>query len=331
MADLTVLAPPSVATWFEPLGGDRATMILIGEGGRLADDTVESISEAARNCVLRIHSGHDSLLRDLRLAEELRRSGALLYSQSAAAVGAGLDKVAARRLMQDAAVPLTPWGLGETPGTENVLVKARESTQSRSIGWGQSTRPLKPDTYWEQWIDGPEYSVTGYRENGVLTLLPIVAKGPTRRDLLPPWRRPRWVRPGEPIRGAEAMYAYSSTIAEVLDIWGFFEVEFVVGEDVRVIEVNPRISGTLRLAAMSADVRIFAEGVLTDSPGILQPILAGLEVPYEGEPVVEPGLIATSRLTCVAGSMDDVVREIGVRTQCSAQVLTDLVASVGHD
>lgn len=326
-----MLAPASVATWFEPLGGDPAAMILIGEGGRLADETVESISEAARNCVLRIHSGHDSLIRDLQLAEKLRCSGALVYSQSTEAVEAGLDKVVARRVMQDAAVPLTPWGLGETPGTEDILVKARESTQSRSIGWGQATRTLEPETYWEQWIDGPEYSVTGYRENSVLTLLPIVAKGPTRRDLLPPWRRPRWVKPGEPIRGAEAMYAYSSTIAEVLDIWGFFEVEFVVGEDVRVIEVNPRISGTLRLAAMAADVRIFAQGVLSNNAGILEPVLAGLEVPYEGDPVVEPGLIATSRLTCVAGTMDDVVREIGVRTRCSAQVLKELAASVSND
>lgn len=327
-----MLAPASVATWFEPLGGDLAAMILIGEGGRLAEETAASLSEAARYSVLRIHSGHDSLIRDSRLANELRRTGARVYAQSTAAVGAGLDKVAARRLMQAASVPLTPWGLDKTPGTQDVLVKARESTQSRSIAWDSAaTGALGPDTYWEQWIQGDEYSVTGYREDGVLTLLPIVAKGPTRRDLLPPWRRPRWVMPGEQIRGAEAMYSHSGTIAEALDIWGFFEVEFVVGQDVRVIEVNPRISGTLRLAAMAADVRIFAEGVLQGSPGILQPVLAGVEVPYEGEPLVEPGLIATSRLTCVGGSIDDVVREIGVRTRCSAQVLAGLMASVGHD
>lgn len=329
MVNLTLVAPASLLTWFEPLGGDSATMIPIGEGGPLAEDTVCTISDAAAGDVIRIHSGHDSLTRDLQLAKDLRKRGNLVYAQSATAVAAGLDKAFARTVMQNAVVPLTAWGLHHTPDSDNVLVKARNSTQSRSIRWGQADSPLEPDTYWEQWIDGIEYSVNGYREHGTVTMFPIVAKGRTSSDLQPPWRKLRWVKAGDPFEGADAMYQSARTIAAAMGIWGFFEVEFVLGNDVRVIEVNPRISGTLRLSAMAADIKIFGTGVLAAGPRILQPVLSGLELPFEGEHIVESGLIATSRLTCVRSSMTDVLREVSVRAPSYAKTLHEFDRGCG--
>ncbi len=306
-------------------------MIPIGESDPLTVDMVETISATSTGGKVRIHSGHDSLMRDSLLAEELRMRGAQVYAQSPTAVLAGLDKTFARRLMQDAAVPLTPWGVEQLPTRADILVKARDSTQSRSIRWARGTETIGPDSYWEQWIDGFEYSVTGYREHTALTMLPIVAKGRTRQDLLPPWQRPRWVRPGESFPCADAMYEASRTIAETLDIWGFFEVEFVRGRDLRVIEVNPRISGTLRLAAMAADTRIFSPGILAASPPILQPALFGLEVPFDGNPILEPRLIATSRLSCVSHSMADVVRQIAARAPRAIGALEEFDVGTGND
>jgi hypothetical protein len=331
MADLTLLAPPSLSVWFEALGGDRLSMIPIGENGPLSADMLESISRKGNGGTVRVHSGHGSLMRDSLLAEELRMRGAKVYAQSPTAVMAGLDKAFARRLMQDAAVPLTAWGVDRLPNRSDILVKARDSTQSRSIRWASGAGAIGPDKYWEQWIDGFEFSVTGYRENGALTLLPIVAKGRTRRDLLPPWRRLRWVRPGEPLPFADTMYDTSCTIAEALDIWGFFEVEFVTGHEVRVIEVNPRISGTLRLAAMAADTKIFSPGALAASPRIMQPVFSGLELPFDGNPILEPRLIATSRLSCVGDSMAYVVRQVAARVPGAIHALEEFVGEVGND
>ncbi|BCT74194.1 hypothetical protein SCMU_00360 [Sinomonas cyclohexanicum] len=323
MGDLTLLAPTSVTVWYEPLGGDPASMIPIGEGGPVPVERVQSIAGAAAGGAVRIHSGHDSLLRDSDLAGELRRQGAEVHAQSSTAVAAGRDKSCARILMREAGVPLTPWGIGQVPDRSDVLVKARDSTQSRSIRWAGSAGPIQPDSYWEQWIDGFEFSVTGYRERG-LTLLPIVAKGRTRRDLLPPWRRLRWVRSGDQVPLADAMYEAAGRAAEALDIWGFFEVEFVAREGVAlVIEVNPRISGTLRLAAMAADIGIFAPGVFTANPTVIQPVLSGVEIPFKGNPILEPGLIATSRLTCVGESIQEALRRVAAHVPETARILED--------
>lgn len=283
-------------------------MLLIGENdpvdARELCDRIAALGGAAA----RIHSGHDSLRRDRELAQALERYGIPTMAQSLTAVTAGVDKVFARETLARAGVGLTPWGVAAVPAAADVLVKARDSTQSRDIAWGGS-EPLPEGTYWEKWVDGQEYSVVGYRDAGTM-ILPIISKGATRRDLLPPWRRARTVSPHVTPPGAADMIEATRTIVDVLDVWGFFEVEFVLPDSlvsgaVQVIEVNPRISGTLRLAAMAAHVPIFAPGALAGDRTI-PAALVGVELPYSGPPVASDRLIATSRLTCVGESIDEI-------------------------
>lgn len=322
MDAVTLIAPPSVAGWYPALGGDPALMRVIGENDPVdARDLAHRIA-ALGGAAARIHSGHDSLRRDRDLADALERHGIRTSVQSLTAVTAGVDKVFAREALTRAGVPLTPWGTGAAPTGADVLVKARDSTQSRDIAWA-SSEPLPDGTYWEKWVDGLEYSVVGYRDAGT-TILPIISKGATRRDLLPPWQRARTVSPRVTPPGSAEMIEATRTTVEALDVWGFFEVEFVVAGTVacavQVIEVNPRISGTLRLAAMAAGVPIFAPGALAGDRTI-PAALVGIEVPYGGAPVASDRLIATSRLTCVGETIDEIrTRVAGLAPELGAEI-----------
>ncbi|MBU1345572.1 MAG: hypothetical protein KKA16_01325 [Alphaproteobacteria bacterium] len=95
------------------------------------------------------------------------------------------------------------------------------------------------------------------------------------------------------------------TVAEALDIWGFAEAEFVVTPDgeAYLLEVNPRISGTLRVAAMAASAPIFDHQRF---PGGRDWPASGYacEAPYDGAPFVTANVIATSRITCRADDPD---------------------------
>jgi hypothetical protein len=115
------------------------------------------------------------------------------------------------------------------------------------------------------------------------------------------------------------MIAATQKIAESMAMSGWLEVEFVVDTlgVPWVLEVNPRICGTMRLAAMCTDLPIFDLPDL-NIDGPIAAVRVGGEVPWAGERFADPDrrLFATTRLTAAADDLDALdakFSEFGVR------------------
>src|SRR6185369_16359938 len=97
-------------------------------------------------------------------------------------------------------------------------------------------------------------------------------KGATSRALVPPWRRLR-LCPYPPLpAGLEALLrADARALADAIDTAGFVEIEYLVTADGRrvVLEINPRVSGTMRIASLATGIPIFSLPVLRDVAGDL--------------------------------------------------------------
>lgn len=302
---LTVVAPLSVMAWYDRFCGTMDDVVFIGEDAATSEDVIalaSALTVRAAGRPLRLMSGHDSLLRDWVLAQELRARGLTVVAQSGVASAAALDKVLQKQLLVAAGIAVPDWGLGDTappPGTR-ALWKGRTSTQSRDITWHAYGEPGPPDTYWERWVEGVEYSVVVHRDCAGTVRFPPVWKGEVREDLSPPWRRLRLVPSGaEPTLLAE-LDRVSTRIAELLDWSGFGEIEFILSEDgyPLVTDINPRICGTMRIVAMATKLAIFDPSALARSE---QPKAChyAAEMPYNGPAIATDTLIATSRLTSI--------------------------------
>lgn len=313
-AYLTVVSPDSVQHWYDGFAEESAPVLFIGESDQDVSRLSADVQAAGQGRRIRILSGHDSLLRDLFIAQRLRVGGTIVTSQSGFACAVGLDKVLQKRLLEWAELAVPKWGIGDgnLPEISEILCKQRDSTQSRGIEWyGDGTRG-DTNCYWEEFVEGAEYSVVLFRDSGGTLVFPVVWKGRTRRDLLPPWQRLRTVPSGLPHALETQLQDAAERIGDLIEAWGFVEVEFIVptdGEPV-VTDVNPRICGTLRIAAMAALVPVFRESPTID--GVKRPsqALFAAEIPYNGEPLSEPGMVATSRLTCSGHTPGDVKRKI---------------------
>ncbi|SMC88913.1 ATP-grasp domain-containing protein [Lentzea albidocapillata] len=254
-----------------------------------------------------IQSSHHTLVRDRRLADELRVLGFDVASQSHASVAIGADKVLMKRFL-DRHGFATPrwssaarWGLGADTGHQ--VVKARHGTQSENTRLAlPGERPSAPDVLHEEYEPGTEYSVIVHRDGDRVITFPPVWKGRTSLDLVPPWRRLRlcpYHRLPEPV--ATEMHHLSTAIADAADTCGYLEIEYLVTDKgaVTVLELNPRISGTMRIVAMATNVMLFSSRRLGALPDRVFPVRWAAEVPYGGEHFSAPEdqVFATSRLT----------------------------------
>jgi len=303
---LTVVSPESLRSWYRAFAGPEHSVIYLGEDPERPAIDAEQLTIEAGNAVVEFLSSHETLRRDYRLAEQLRAAGVDARCQSSLAIAAATDKVMVKRLMEDSGVPTPPWGCGAAPRPNGSpsLLKRRSGTQSQGLAWAGAADDPGGDCYWETYVDGVEFSVVLHREDGRTIVFPPVWKGSTRPDLSPPWRRLRVCPlPAGQRDLAGELTGLGSRVAELLDVWGFAEVEFIVsGGSPAVIEVNPRVSGTLRLVAMATGVRVFDHDELAALS--TRPRAAGFaaELPYSGEPLVAKNVVATSRITCAAAT-----------------------------
>ena len=323
---LHLISPPSVAGWFAYFTtlypDDRVREI--GEGPEvdlapLVEALGEGLPGGTREVVM--FSSHDALRRDLRLADELRARRVAVSAQSPGCARLGYDKFVMKEFFDRHGLPTAPWARGTDvsslgPADAPVVVKHRRGTQN--IGTYLTTVgrcELGPDEFAELYIDGIEYSVVVYRDQHGTATFPPVWKGRTTPELTPPWRRLRLCPDRE---GSPALDRSLREVAEQMvvaaDGTGHAEVELVVDEagGVHLLEINPRVSGTMRISAMATRLPIFSLYRLPEERGALSAVRYAAEVPYSGPPIYDPesATFGTSRLTVAADDPAEVRRKL---------------------
>lgn len=302
-----VVAPPSLRTWFEHfVSADVDHIHMAPEDDTDAAALTERLLRTGGDRFI-LHSSHRSLHRDAEVARQLRDYGLRAVAQGTDSVMLALDKGQMKEFFTRIGARTPPMPAEASAAVRDWVVKRRHGTEGHGMRFAVGPAPAhSADEYVEAFVAGLEFSVIAYVEGDRFVTLPVVEKGWATPALRPPYRRAR-VCPPAPHHEAVAadMLATTRLIAVEAGILGWLEVEFVVDSFGQhwVLEINPRICGTMRLAAMCADVAIFDIPGRTDLEGHLPAVRRGAEVPWHGEPIVDPALqtFATSRLTVSAG------------------------------
>jgi hypothetical protein len=308
-----VVAPASLTSWFAAFvpPGPADEVVHAGEGPDLElPPLLDRLGRPGRRTAVLL-SSHDTLLRDVAAAGELRRRGHTVVAQSGRCAVLGTDKFAMKAFFDEHGFTTPPWargGAGNPPGRSGrpLVVKRRAGTQS--VGTRLEAGPDYRTTAGELaelYVDGVEYSVVAYRDDHGCAVFPPVWKGRTSPALVPPWRRLRLCPfPGLAEGTGRALRRTTRRIADAAGCTGFVEVEYLVADcgALHVLEINPRVSGTMRISAMATGVPIFGMHRLTALRGDVPAVRHAAEVPYDGEPVCDPaaGVVGTSRLTVAA-------------------------------
>jgi hypothetical protein len=309
------VAPHSLRAWFDAFVARRPfdRVFFLGED-RLVDatarETLEREDAVARRAI--IYSGHYSLDRDILLAAELAAKGREVFVQTRECAILGTDKVKLKQVLDQLRIATPLWGTGQPPPDRSgeILVKSRHGTQSEGLHWYDSAFPLQAHEYWEQYVFGTEYSVLAYVDERGICIFPPIWKGRVQRDLTPPWRRLR-LCPSPPAfqRWEQPLLLIVDEFLAAVPCRGFIEFEFVINDTLSafLLEINPRVSGVMRIAAMATGIRIFSMP-LEGMPGAA-PIATrfAAEVPYDGPPwsSSDGNVFATSRLTVAASTLTE--------------------------
>ncbi len=312
---LTVIAPSSVSYWYKGFARSESQVIFPGETESGPLELCAEIEAKASGKRVRIYSGHDSLLRDWATSLLLCERGFEAQSQTGMAVAAGLDKILQKRLLGLEGIEVPDWGSRESdlPVEGRILVKMRGATQSRGLSWAGSGAVAGWGSYWESFVAGLEYSVVVHCSPGGATVFPPVWKGRVREDLVPPWQRCRLLPSGLGSDVARTLQEIAARVCRLIDAWGFVEVEFIVPDAGHplVVDVNPRISGTMRISGMATETPLFDMFERpVDGVTMLPPTRFAAEIPYAGTPFTRTDVIATSRITCAGDSPAQVLETL---------------------
>lgn len=322
-----LISPDSVAPWFEHFAALRPADQVrhVGETGTVGLRQVwVELAASTEPVRVVIYSSHDSLVRDRAFADLLVASGVEVLCQSRTAVELATDKALMKLFFERHGFRTAGWHLGRAGGhaavssstgperAAPVVVKRRFGTQSLGIRLAEERHcTAAPDEFCEQYHDGVEYSVVVYRDDSGCLTFPPVWKGETSPGLVPPWRRLRLCpAPGRDAALETKLRELSARMAEAADVRGYAEIEYLVVDDgaPMVLEINPRISGTMRITAMATGVPMFTPGSAAIWPEHVVATHCAAEAPYQGIPFADPavGVFGTSRITAVADDMADV-------------------------
>lgn len=317
-----LIAAPSVMGWFSYFASlsDADRVVLAGEAGSLPAEALSSLLSGQCEAAV-FYSSHETLLRDADVASRLRGRGYRAFSQSPRCARLGYDKFAMKEFFDAAGVRSPQWAAGAAVGSLGsrglpIVVKKRSGTQSQGTRLSAvGTCTLARDEFAEKFSDGTEYSVVAYRDEHGTATFPPVWKGPVSKDLIPPWRRLRLCPYPDASAGMERdLRSLAVRIIEESGGWGFMEIEVIVAgrRDILALEINPRVSGTMRISAMATGLPIFSLYRMPGQRGHLEAVAVAGEVPYDGPPVCDPGneVFGTSRLTAAGRDLDEVTRKL---------------------
>ncbi|MEU8207354.1 hypothetical protein [Streptosporangium sp. NPDC049046] len=321
------VAPASLESWFGHFVdlGPRDRVVFTGEDHRVdVAPLLDAIGETPRATVV-FHSSHTTLGRDQLLAFRLRELGHGAECQSRLCASLGSDKILMKEFFDRYRLVSPPWAragepLPETGPDTPVVIKDRHGTQSVGTRLTRADEcRLAPNELGELYVDGIEYSVLVYRDEHGTATFPPVWKGATSPDLVPPWRRLR-LCPGPTLGGTweRKLRAVGKRLADLAEAHGYLEVEFLLTRtgEVHLLEINPRVSGTMRLAAMATRLPIFSLHARPELRDHLYAARFSGEIPYSGDPITDADgeVFATSRLTVAGESPQEVrakLRELG--------------------
>jgi predicted ATP-grasp superfamily ATP-dependent carboligase len=260
------------------------------------------------------------------LAEALRREGVTVVGQTRICAHLGLDKTAMKAffLASNIPTPDSPRVNGRSARHSAWIVKRRFGTEGvgARLVVGDPPADLCDDEYTERYVEGMEYSVHAFSDAGRIVTLPVVHHGRNRTDLTPPHRRPRACPLTAPDPDLEEqMLEITRVIMAKSRCSGWIEAEFVVGADGAplVLEINPRLAGTIKIAALAACVRVFDLPAFPGVSGHLPPRIEAIEVPWSGRTIVDDDrqIYATSRLAVggpTRAHIEDKLRLAGLLT-----------------
>lgn len=280
-------------------------------------------------------SHHLTLNRDAGWAHNLERELQLpVVCQSSFAIELAYDKrLMARLASQSAHINPIPELTAQAArslilsGERGVVLKQSSGTEgdgfavAHDLGGLDSILSIFKENS-ENWmlqpyIQGREVSVNLWRMGRSTHVLEAVEKGMTSMDGKHPCKRVRQC-PGPPLTAAELqmLYEVAAEIAVAANIQGIAELEFILSEDrIYLLEINPRISATLRMNLLacqvnftrlielsgdqSEDRKVFVNASRFSAEFALPDTASSFK--YAGK--LSEGIWATTRVTMVADSL----------------------------
>ena len=223
-------------------------------------DICSKINELNENEIY-LYSLHSTFSNDLDVAQRLNEEFNLrVISASKNDVNIINDKINIRSKYGDY-LSFIPWSLAEHEELLNsnslsynkkCVIKARLSTKGSGVFMADKFRAVDSDKNQdylvENFVLGREYSVNVIKnKHGEFVVLPVVYKDRNCFDLIHPKDRRRSIdKSNTAIRLQDLSLEYS----KLLNIGLIAEFEYLIDDydNVYLLEVNPRISGTLKLS-----------------------------------------------------------------------------------
>jgi carbamoylphosphate synthase large subunit len=226
---------------------------------------IDELDEVQADLIVLL-SHHSTLLRDASLAGLPR-----IVGQPESVARLAQDK----RAMGQLAAEITGcWAIPELTLAEArslvgcgqpVVCKRNGDTEGRHLRIlgtaDDAKRQTRDDELLQPFLDGVEYSVNLVCLNNTCLSFEPVYKGPTSRDAIHPSRRLRYCPwPGLAPCWRERMLDVAGRYAQAMGARGLVEIEFILtAKDLYFLEVNPRLSGTMRMTSIACGESLFAE------------------------------------------------------------------------
>jgi predicted ATP-grasp superfamily ATP-dependent carboligase len=212
-----------------------------------------------------------------------------------------------------------------------VVVKASDTTEGRGLRVCRTVDDFRaanvgpPEYLFQHFVEGLEYSINLVCHGLDCLAFEPICKGPTSCAGIHPCRRLRFCPcPGLDPATRERLVSVATAFARAVGVEGLVEIELILaGEEIYFLEMNPRLSATMRMASLACNRSIFAEVALpwlapVWPEGSAEPVCFTAELPLP--PGTEQGLLTqigfpvwiSSRITTSAPDPDMLARRLSV-------------------
>ena len=267
-----------------------------------------------------IVSSHESFLEDIDLRGQFNSKGIKVHCQSSFACSLAVNKIAVKKMLDENKIASIDWSTESSHEIIDFVVKKNDGSIGKGTRYYYKNMDIELDNeFIEAFVEGDEYSVNVFTDKaGNSIVFPSVYKGITGRDMVHPSSKIRVCSNFEDFSGiVNQMNDMAVRVAKLIENIGFMEVEFIVDSSgkVLILEINPRVSGTLRMASMACDSMCF--DLLLDETMMkcnkrLECVHNVLEIPCLGRNFSseEQDIICTTRASFCFNDLDEMVSKI---------------------